>query len=191
MTDLVLILTTMPDDDRADTVARTLVDEQLAACVNVHGPMVSTYRWKGRVEREAERQLVIKTTRDRLSDLEARLRALHPYELPEFVVIAANGSEAYVNWMAEATSGARSWEQLCQALEAGLDRPVVDDTNLKGAFALDVHAEAASTLEFLGAVRDRLGLVVTPARRDVLMLVARQRWPARLPLTPEIASANP
>jgi periplasmic divalent cation tolerance protein len=108
MNDLILILTTMPDDDRADAVARTLVEEQLAACVNVHGPMMSIYRWKGQVEREAERQLVIKTTRERLSALEARLRALHPYELPEFVVIAANGSEAYVNWMAEATSGARS-----------------------------------------------------------------------------------
>src|SRR3954464_5198521 len=65
MTDLILILTTMPDDDRADRLARALIDERLAACVNVHGPMVSSYRWKGAVEREAERQLVIKTTRAR------------------------------------------------------------------------------------------------------------------------------
>jgi periplasmic divalent cation tolerance protein len=104
MANLILILTTMPDDDRAEALARTLVDEQLAACVNVHGPMMSTYRWKGQVEREAERQLVIKTTRERLSDLEARLRALHPYELPEFVVIETNGSDAYVKWVAEETS---------------------------------------------------------------------------------------
>jgi periplasmic divalent cation tolerance protein len=103
MTDLILILTTMPDDDRADTLARTLVDERLAACVNVHGPMVSTYRWKGIVEREAERQVVIKTTRGRLVELETRLRALHPYELPEFVVLNAEAGDAYGRWTAETT----------------------------------------------------------------------------------------
>jgi len=94
----------MPDDDRAEAVARTLVDEQLAACVNVHRPMMSTYRWQGQVEREIERQVVIKTTRERLSDLEARLRTLHPYELPEFVVIAASGSDAYLTWVSDQTS---------------------------------------------------------------------------------------
>ena len=103
MSDLILILTTMPDDSRADAVARTLVEEQLAACVNVHGPMMSTYSWKGQVEREPERQLVIKTTAERVSDLEARLRALHPYELPEFMVIAASGSDAYAKWVNEET----------------------------------------------------------------------------------------
>ena len=101
MPDIMLILTTMPDDDRADTVARTLVEERLAACVNVHGPMQSTYRWKGRIERETERQLVIKTTRDRMAALELRLRALHPYELPEFLVVAAEGgAAAYLEWVA-------------------------------------------------------------------------------------------
>jgi periplasmic divalent cation tolerance protein len=99
MSDLILILTTMPDDDRADALARTLVDERLAACVNVHLPMMSTYRWKGTVEREAERQIVIKTTRDRHAALEARLRELHPYELPEFVVLEATASEAYAAWV--------------------------------------------------------------------------------------------
>src|SRR5215510_14643176 len=80
LTDLILILTTMPDDDRVATLARTLVDERLAACVNVHGPMTSTYRWKGTVERDPERQLVIKSTRARLPALEERIRQLHPYE---------------------------------------------------------------------------------------------------------------
>jgi periplasmic divalent cation tolerance protein len=101
MADIILVLTTMPDDDRADAVARTLVDERLAACVNVHGPMHSTYRWKGQVEREAERQIVIKTTRDRLRQLEERLHALHPYELPEFLVVEARGGAAYAGWVAE------------------------------------------------------------------------------------------
>jgi periplasmic divalent cation tolerance protein len=103
MTDLILILTTMPDDERAEALARTLVDEQLAACVNVHGPMMSTYRWKGIVEREAERQIVIKTTRGRLPALETRLRALHPYEVPEFVVVDARASAAYAEWVDDAT----------------------------------------------------------------------------------------
>ena len=93
----------MPDDDRAHGLARTLVEEGLAACVNVHGPMTSTYRWQGKVEVEPERQVVIKTTRARLAALETRLRALHPYELPELVVIDAVASDAYASWVSETT----------------------------------------------------------------------------------------
>ena len=103
MTDLILILTTMPDDDRAAAMARTLVDERLAACVNVHAAMASTYRWQGQMEMAAERQLVIKTTRARVATLEARLRAVHPYELPEFVVLEASASDAYAAWVRENT----------------------------------------------------------------------------------------
>jgi periplasmic divalent cation tolerance protein len=99
----ILVLTTMPLDDRADGLARTLVEERLAACVNVHGPMTSTYRWQGRVEVEAERQVVIKTTSASLAALESRLRALHPYELPEFVVLAGSASTAYAAWAIDAT----------------------------------------------------------------------------------------
>ena len=101
MDELILILTTMPDDLRADELAAALVGEKLAACVNVHGPMVSTYRWKGAVEREAERQIVIKTTRARLPALEARLKTLHPYELPEWIVLGAEASAAYGQWVTE------------------------------------------------------------------------------------------
>jgi periplasmic divalent cation tolerance protein len=104
MPDIILILTTMPDDERAEVVARTLVEERLAACVNVHGPMHSTYRWKGRIERDAERQIVIKTTRNRLPALESRLRALHPYELPEFVVVDATASATYGEWVKTETT---------------------------------------------------------------------------------------
>jgi periplasmic divalent cation tolerance protein len=103
MTDLVLVLTTMPDDSRADELARSLVNQRLAACVNVYGPMASTYRWKEQVEHETERQVVIKTTRGRLAELEARIRALHPYELPEFVVVDAEGSAAYAGWVGDVT----------------------------------------------------------------------------------------
>ena len=104
--ELIIILTTMPDDERAAELARTLVDERLAACVNVHSPMTSTYRWKAAVEVELERQVVIKTTRDRLAAVEARLRALHPYELPEFLVLEASASDGYAAWVIGA-AGAR------------------------------------------------------------------------------------
>jgi len=103
MDELILILTTMPDDDRVAGLVRTLVEERLAACVNVLAPMTSTYRWQGKIEVETERQVVMKTTRARLVGLEERLRALHPYELPEFVVIDASASEAYARWVRDTT----------------------------------------------------------------------------------------
>ena len=104
MSEVVLVLSTVVDDERAETLARTLVDERLAACVNLHPSMVSLYRWKGQVERDTERQLVIKTTRARLRALEARLRELHSYELPEFIVISVDeGSAAYLGWVVEQT----------------------------------------------------------------------------------------
>src|SRR5262245_30934966 len=101
---IVIVLTTMPDDTtRTDQLARTLVEEKLATCVNVHGPMMSTYRWKGVIEREAERQLTVKTTSKRVGDLERRLRELHPYELPEFLVLSATSSDAYGGWVIAGT----------------------------------------------------------------------------------------
>lgn len=108
-TEIVLVLTTAPDDDRAEAWARALVDERLAACVNVLAPMVSVYRWKGVVERELERQVVIKTTRGRLPAVQARLTALHPYELPEFIVLTvADGSVDYLKWVEEQTHTPRA-----------------------------------------------------------------------------------
>jgi periplasmic divalent cation tolerance protein len=105
MTDLVIVLTTAPDDERANVWARALVEERLAACVNVHASMTSFYRWHGAVERDAERQLVIKTTRARLPALQARLRELHSYDLPEFLVLTVDqASEAYAKWVQEETT---------------------------------------------------------------------------------------
>lgn len=104
-TEIVLILVTVPAGDETEALARTLVDERLAACVNLHGPMVSFYRWRGAVERDAERQLVIKTTRARVAAIEARIAALHPYDLPEFLVVeVAGGSPAYLAWVAESST---------------------------------------------------------------------------------------
>lgn len=95
----VLVLTTLGATADATSLARTLVDERLAACVNVFPPMTSVYRWKGSVEQEQEQQLIIKTTAERVDALAARLRELHPYELPEFLVLRAEASEAYGRWL--------------------------------------------------------------------------------------------
>lgn len=104
MTDIVIVFTTVADDDRAEQLARRLVDERLAACVNLHPPMVSMYRWRGALERDSERQMVIKTTRDRVPALEARLTQLHAYELPEFLVVAVDDASApYMKWVREET----------------------------------------------------------------------------------------
>ena len=97
---VVIVLTTVPLGDRGDTIARALVDEHLAACVTVGAPMTSFYRWRGAVERDEERQIVIKTTRDRVPALQTRLAALHTYEVPEFLVVAVtDGSAAYLDWI--------------------------------------------------------------------------------------------
>jgi len=105
MNEVILILTTAPADERAEEIARVLVDERLAACVNIGAPMISIYRWQGSVAREAESQLVIKTTRDRVAAVETRLRTLHPYELPEFLVMPAGAaSQSYAEWVSAQTS---------------------------------------------------------------------------------------
>jgi periplasmic divalent cation tolerance protein len=102
VSDLRIVLTTI-EEDRADELARALVDERLAACVNVLGAMMSTYRWKGKVERASERQVLIKTDVSRVAEIERRFRELHPYELPEFIVIRPEAvSDAYAKWVTDA-----------------------------------------------------------------------------------------
>lgn len=101
----VLVLTTLPADADAAVFARTLVSERLAACVNLLAPMESVYRWEGDVQRDTERQLIMKTTRARVDALWQRVRELHPYEVPEFLVLPiADGSDAYLRWLGESTS---------------------------------------------------------------------------------------
>lgn len=97
-----LFLTTIPADGDADAFARTLVEERLAACVSVLPSMQSTYRWKGNVESAAERQVLIKTKATQLAALEVRVKELHPYEVPEFLVLTIDaGSPAYLSWLAD------------------------------------------------------------------------------------------
>jgi periplasmic divalent cation tolerance protein len=103
--DVRIVLTTIGAERDAVALARTLVDERLAACVNVLPKMISIYRWKGSVEQDHEHQIVIKTRSDRLPALEARLRQLHPYELPEFLVLdVAGGGAPYLKWIAESVA---------------------------------------------------------------------------------------
>ena len=92
-------------------------------------------------------------------------------EMREFFT-ASLGSGRGSAWI-NGISAPLTMEQLCQTLEGGLTRPVVDETNLKGTYAVDVHSEAASTMDFLHVLRERLGLVAMPGRRDVAMLVVR------------------
>jgi periplasmic divalent cation tolerance protein len=104
MTDVVLILTTVPDDARGEALAQTLVEERLAACVNVLPAMTSIYRWRGAVERDSERQLVVKTTRDRIEAVRERIAQLHPYELPELLVVdVVDGGDSYLKWVRGST----------------------------------------------------------------------------------------
>ena len=98
--DAVIVLTTLAAEADAAALARTLVADRLAACVNVLPAMTSFYRWKGRLEEEREQQLVIKTAADRVPALAARLQELHPYEVPELLVLrVSDGSDAYLAWI--------------------------------------------------------------------------------------------
>ncbi|HYS25062.1 MAG TPA: divalent-cation tolerance protein CutA [Vicinamibacterales bacterium] len=97
----VIVLTTLAASTDAAAFARVLVTDRLAACVNVLPPMTSLYRWKGAIEEDSERQLVIKTTADRVAALQARFNELHPYELPEFIVLGADASAPYLEWLGQ------------------------------------------------------------------------------------------
>ncbi|MBX9297025.1 divalent-cation tolerance protein CutA [Chromobacterium vaccinii] len=98
--DCLLVVCNAPDEETAERVATTLVAEQLAACVNILGPCRSVYRWQGAVERAEEIPLLIKTRVDAYPQLEARLAALHPYEVPEIVALpVAQGLPSYLTWV--------------------------------------------------------------------------------------------
>jgi periplasmic divalent cation tolerance protein len=104
--EFVLILTTVPDDLDVDGLIRPLVAEGLVACANVLAPMRSIYRWRGAVETAGERQVIFKTTRTRVSVVQARLAGRHPYEVPEFLVLPiAEGSDGYLRWLRNETAG--------------------------------------------------------------------------------------
>lgn len=101
MTDQVIVaLSTCPDEATARHIAQTLVGERLATCVNRIAGLTSTYFWDGRLQDDVEILLIIKTTAARQAELASRLKALHPYELPELVVLpVTGGNEPYLQWV--------------------------------------------------------------------------------------------
>jgi len=97
---VVLCLTTCPEREGALVLARALVDEGLAACINIVPGAVSLYRWQGAVEQADELQLFIKTTQAQLVTLKARVCDLHPHDVPELIVLqVADGLPAYLGWV--------------------------------------------------------------------------------------------
>lgn len=102
--EILVCLCTCPDPDGARALGRSLVEERLAACVQVLPGIESIYRWNDAIEEACEILLVVKTTRARFDALQARLVALHPYEVPELVALpAVAGLPAYLHWVADNT----------------------------------------------------------------------------------------
>ena len=106
MTDKVIAYTTCDDPDEAEKLARTLIDERLAACVTVVPAVKSYYRWKGEVASDDEILLMIKTSRDLIDALRQQLDKLHSYDLPELIVTPiVDGSPNYLNWLENELAG--------------------------------------------------------------------------------------
>jgi periplasmic divalent cation tolerance protein len=102
-----VVLTNLPDRDAALALARALVERRLAACVNVLAGCTSVYRWKGAIESADEVPVLIKTRLSLYPQVEQAIRELHPYELPEIVVLPLHGGlQGYLDWVATETSAA-------------------------------------------------------------------------------------
>lgn len=103
--EVLLVLSSLPDQAAAQQLARTLIEQRLAACVSVLAPCTSLYRWQGSVQEAAEVPVLIKTTAARYAELESALRALHPYELPEIIAVpVTHGLPGYLDWVAGETT---------------------------------------------------------------------------------------
>jgi len=102
MTGHLQVLTTIDSEEAAERISAALVERRLAACVQVVGPISSTYRWQGEVERAREWMCVAKTTAERYPEVEAAIRELHPYDEPEIVATQiVAGSAGYLGWISE------------------------------------------------------------------------------------------
>jgi periplasmic divalent cation tolerance protein len=102
---VLLVFTNLPDREAALTLAEALVEKRLAACVNVLGGCTSVYRWEGAIERAEEVPVLIKTRAARYAEVEALIRSLHPYELPEVVAVpVVRGLPDYLEWVAAETA---------------------------------------------------------------------------------------
>jgi periplasmic divalent cation tolerance protein len=104
MTDAVVIFTTCASEEEALSIAKALVEESLAACVNMISPVRSIYRWGGEICDEKEWLLIIKTGRERIEALESKIKSLHSYSIPEIICLPIlEGSLDYLEWVEEMT----------------------------------------------------------------------------------------
>ncbi|MFG1296801.1 MULTISPECIES: divalent-cation tolerance protein CutA [Xanthobacter] len=105
--DLKLVYTTLPSLAVAEELARTLVEERLAACGNIRSAQVAIYEWEGRIERAEEVILLLKTTAERAPALVERVRARHPYEVPAILVLPVEAADAaFSTWVGQQTANA-------------------------------------------------------------------------------------
>ncbi len=100
MTDKIVVLTTCASREQAESIAKRLVEQRLAACVNLLAGVHSVYRWRGAVEESSEWLLIIKSRRNLFEPLQAEIRRLHSYDVPEALALpVVDGSEAYLDWL--------------------------------------------------------------------------------------------
>ena len=100
MEQYIQVITTTASKDDAEKIAASLVEKRLAACVQIVGPVHSTYRWEGKIEQAEEWQCLIKSRQDPFSELEQAIKVLHPYEVPEIIALTITaGSADYLQWL--------------------------------------------------------------------------------------------
>jgi periplasmic divalent cation tolerance protein len=108
MSDPIVVLVTCGSEDEALKIANALVEEHLAACVNLVAPIRSIYRWEGKIWDEKEWLLIIKTQKDRFEELEKKVKSLHSYSVPEIISLPiVEGSLAYLDWIKENTESGK------------------------------------------------------------------------------------
>jgi len=101
----ILVLVTVPTEDTADQIAKGLVERKLAACVNIVPAMRSVYQWEGKINKDDELLLIVKTVRPLFVSLSTAIKAMHPYELPEIIALdIVDGERKYLDWIARETN---------------------------------------------------------------------------------------
>lgn len=106
MQEFIVVFVTAGSPAEGERLARALVEERLAACVNRMAPVQSVYRWEGQLEESEEQLLIIKTQRDHFTALQKRVRELHSYAVPEIIALPViDGSQDYLRWLSEQTAG--------------------------------------------------------------------------------------
>ena len=106
MSDPIVVLVTCGSEEEATKIANSLIEERLAACVNIISPGRSIYRWEGKIWDEKEWLLIIKTQKKRFEELEKKVKSLHSYSVPEIIALPiVKGSASYLKWLEEMTEG--------------------------------------------------------------------------------------